>query len=143
MTFIAMELSMDDVIINKVAAIERCLSRIKEESEKDWKSSFTYQDALILNLERACQACIDLAAHVVRKEKLGIPKTTREVFGMLKDSSFVSEDMSTKLQRMVGFRNLAVHDYGNLNLEIVSSIVSNDLAVFRDFSKVMLKYGQN
>ena len=72
--------SMDDVIIAKAATIERCLKRIKQEAEHNWKTDFTHQDALLLNLERACQASIDAASHIVRIRKLGIPKQSREVF---------------------------------------------------------------
>jgi len=131
---------MDDIIINKVATIEKCIKRIQEESDKEWKENFTVQDALILNIERACQPAMDLAAHVIRIEKLGIPKYSRELFDLLFQHKIIPQDLSEKLKRMVGFRNLAVHDYGNLSLEIVQSIIENDLVVFNSFCGIMMKY---
>lgn len=60
----------DDVIINKAATVERCIRRIQEDYDTDFRTNFTKQDAVILNLERACQACIDMAAHTVKARKL-------------------------------------------------------------------------
>jgi hypothetical protein len=48
---------MDDVIVNKVSVIERCLKRIREEYQGDaeeFKRNFTKQDSVILNLQRLC-----------------------------------------------------------------------------------------
>ena len=132
------EVFMDEVILNKVATIEKCLKRVNEEAGKEWKSNCTYQDALILNLERVCQACIDLVAHIVSKEKLGIPKFSREVFDLLSENQIVPDVLAEKLKKMVGFGNLAVHDYGNLNLSVVESIIRNDLEVFSSFTKRVL-----
>jgi hypothetical protein len=46
----------------------------------------TRQDAIILNIQRACEAAIDLAMHVVRRERLGIPQETRQAFELLRDA---------------------------------------------------------
>ena len=56
---------MDEVILNKAAIIERCLRRIRSlQGQTDEQDPYLYEDALLLNLERACQAAIDLAMHV-------------------------------------------------------------------------------
>lgn len=56
----------DDVILNKIAAIELCLMHIREEyrgREVELATNFTRQDSIILNLLRACEAAIDVAMH--------------------------------------------------------------------------------
>ena len=57
---------MDDVVRNKVASIERCLRRVREEFRDDPRrlDDQTIQDALALNLQRACETSIDLAMQV-------------------------------------------------------------------------------
>ncbi|MGB3850497.1 MAG: HepT-like ribonuclease domain-containing protein [Tunicatimonas sp.] len=69
-----------DVLTNKAAIIERCVARIREDFDEDFANDFTKQDAVILNLQRACQACIDMAAHVVKTQKLGVPKPAASCF---------------------------------------------------------------
>ncbi len=127
-----------DVIINKIQTIERCLMRIREEYigyEDKFEDLYAKQDSVILNLERASQASIDMATHIIKIKKLGIPNTSRELFDMLLVSGIISEESCKQMQGMVGFRNIAVHDYQNLNLEIVVSIVENHLTDFEYFTK--------
>ena len=135
------EIMIDDVIINKIDTIKRCLARIDTEFDDadSFKINFTKQDSVILNLERISQATIDIATHIVRVKKLGIPKTSKEVFSLLENFDYISKKTSSNMQKMVGFRNIAVHDYQNLSIDIVVSIVENHLDDFVDFSNEVLK----
>ncbi|NGX28740.1 MAG: hypothetical protein K940chlam1_00926 [Candidatus Anoxychlamydiales bacterium] len=133
---------MDDVLLNKIATIEKCIKRINEEYtgfEKEIETNYTKQDAIILNLQRACEASIDLAARLIRLNNLGIPQKTRDVFIVLEESKIISKSLSQRLQKMVGFRNIAVHDYKSLNLAIVKSIIEKNLNDFLDFTKLILE----
>ncbi|NGX32628.1 MAG: hypothetical protein K1060chlam4_00678 [Candidatus Anoxychlamydiales bacterium] len=133
---------MDDVILNKIAIIEKCINRIKEEyigSEKEFESNFTKQDSIILNLQRSCEAAVDLAARLIRLNNLGVPQKTRDVFVFLEEGKIISQDLSKRLQKMVGFRNIAVHDYKSLNLAIVKSIIEKQLGDFLEFTKLVLE----
>ena len=132
---------MDDIILNKAAIIERCLQRIKEEyvgHEHELNVNFTKQDSIILNIQRACEAAIDMAAHVIRIKALGIPQTSRDVFILLENAKIIPSNVSNKLQLMVGFRNIAVHNYTKLNLTIVKSIIENELDVFLKLNQHLL-----
>lgn len=123
----------DDVLLNKANIIERCLQRIEDEYDDDpanLHDNLTRQDSIILNLQRACQAAIDLAMHLVREHGLGVPQKSRDAFALLEEQGALDPDLSGRLQRMVGFRNVAVHDYRELNLDIVQSIVEKRLSDF-------------
>jgi len=131
----------NDVLINKAAIIERCLARVEEEyvgHENELEKNFTRQDSIILNIQRACEATIDVAMHIVRVKKLGVPQESREAFQMLQDARLIDEDLKSRLQAMVGFRNVAVHDYRALNLKIVRHILEHRLNDFREFVKILL-----
>ncbi len=133
---------MEDVILNKAAIIERCLKRIEEEigrNETTWKSNFTVQDSILLNLQRACEASIDLANFIIRKRKLGIPQTSRDSFELLYSSNIIDQILATKMKHMVGFRNVAVHEYQTLNLDVLESIVKNHLQDFQEFSSIIIR----
>lgn len=73
---------MSDIILNKVEIIERCVKRVEEvyEDNSEILSDFTKQDSIILNIQRACEASIDLAMQIISKQKLGLPKTSRDAF---------------------------------------------------------------
>jgi uncharacterized protein YutE (UPF0331/DUF86 family) len=123
----------DDVSINKAATLERCVARVREEysgNEANLFSDQTRQDAIILNLQRACEAAIDLAMHRVRLHRLGVPQESRDAFSMLAEAGRLDPVLAGRMAKMVGFRNIAVHDYRSLNLGIVKSIVTERLDDF-------------
>ena len=132
---------VDDILLNKVAIIERCLARLEKEyrgHEDELETNLTRQDSVILNLQRCCEASIDLAMHVVRARGLGLPQESREAFTLLRNADIIDEVLTSRMQAMVGFRNIAVHNYQKLSLEIVRSILSENLDDFRQFCSTML-----
>jgi len=133
---------MPDVVLNKLQTIERCLKRIREEYEgyeEEFNENFTKQDSVILNLERASQASIDIATHIVKSMKLGLPQSSRELFVLLEAVDIIDVEISQQMQNMVGFRNIAVHDYQNLNIEIVVSIIEKHLSDFEIFNRQVIE----
>jgi uncharacterized protein YutE (UPF0331/DUF86 family) len=118
---------MNDVLLNKAAIIERCLRRIAEEYNSDPARlrNYTHQDALVLNLERACQAAIDMAMHTVAADHLGVPQSSAQAFDLLAQAGRITIEMAAKMRGMVGFRNLAVHQYQTMDLEILQHIVEH------------------
>lgn len=130
-----------DVVLNKIHIIERCLNRIHEEYANNPENlvNFTKQDSIILNLQRACEASIDLAMHVVAEKKLGLPQTSRDAFLLLETEGIILVSLSKRMQRMVGFKNIAVHDYQEINLSILHKIIENHLDDFLQFTKAIIR----
>lgn len=132
----------DDVLLNKAAALERAVRRALEEYAGDpanLRANQTRQDAILLNLQRACESSIDAAMHLVRVHRLGIPQDTRDAFDLLERAGRLDPALSTRLKKMVGFRNIAVHDYQKLNLDIVQRILDEHIEDFRAFSRRLLQ----
>ncbi len=132
----------DDVILNKAASIERCLQRIQDEYAGDKQNLIanqTKQDAIVLNLQRVCETAIDLAMYVVSQRKLGVPQDSRDAFSLLQAAGILPADLAQRMQRMVGFRNVAIHEYTRLNLDVVYAIITKHLNDFRLFSSMIVK----
>lgn len=132
----------DDVLLSKAAAIERAVRRVREEyagDDRNLLDNQTRQDAILLNLQRACESSIDAAMHVVRVRRLGVPQETREAFVLLEQAHVVDSHLADRLKKMVGFRNIAIHDYQTLNLEIVRRIVIHHLDDFLAFAQLLLR----
>ncbi len=114
----------DDILLAKAAIIERCVRRIAEEAKAcPGLDDFTHVDALTLNIERACQAAIDMAMHVVAEKHLGVPQSTADAFMLLERSGIIDAPLSASLRGMVGFRNVAVHQYDQLDLTVLRWVV--------------------
>jgi len=114
----------DDILLNKAAIIERCIRRIGEEARAcPGYDDFSHVDALTLNIERACQASIDMAMHVVAEKHLGVPQSNAEAFALLEKAGIIGRDLSKSLRGMAGFRNVAVHQYEELDMGVLRWVV--------------------
>ncbi|NJO17161.1 MAG: DUF86 domain-containing protein [Thioploca sp.] len=128
---------MLDNVLNKKDSIERCVQQIRRyyalPSERVFAEDFLKQDAIALNLQRACQLCIDLANLTIRKKKLGLPKESAESFLLLAEAEIIDQLLAEKLKGMVGFRNILVHEYKKVDLSIMVNVIEHrleDLVMF-------------
>jgi uncharacterized protein YutE (UPF0331/DUF86 family) len=135
---------MNDVIYNKVEIIRRCLNRVAAEYENnpDNLLNYTKQDSVILNIQRACEAAIDLAMHLVAEGNLGLPQNSRDAFELLCSKGVIDQQLAKRLQAMVGFRNIAVHDYQAVNLVILQAIIDKHLDDLELFVDAVLSFAQ-
>lgn len=126
---------VDDVVINKSTAIGRCIARVKVLAGPPEQLALIEQtnfEAIILNLQRACENSIALAVHLTRVKKLGVPQTSRDAFEIIAEAGCISSELLSRLKAMVGFRNVAIHEYQKINPEIVKSIIQKHLGDFED-----------
>ncbi len=134
----------DDVLLNKSATVERCVARAREEyahSPATFATDFTRQDAAVLNIQRACEAVLDMGQHLVRRHQLGVPQSARDVFTLLVRAHWIDDKLADALKRMVAFRNIAVHDYQSLLLPILVSVITLHLNEFLEFTQKVLTHG--
>jgi len=134
----------DDTLLHKAARIERCVARAKAEyalNPDTFAQDVTRQDATILNIQRACEAALHMGQHLLRRERLGVPQSARDVFELLHAGGWIAPDLAEAMKRMVGFRNIAVHDYQALQLPITVNIIRNHLVGFLAFTQAVLTHG--
>jgi uncharacterized protein YutE (UPF0331/DUF86 family) len=124
-----------DILSEKITQVQHCLTRIKDVTKlnSELLDDYNIQDVFILNLQRAIQSCIDIAVHISSTEGWGVAKTIRENFVLLADKKVISKDLAVKMTKMVGFRNIAIHDYSNLDVNILKSILKSSLKDIEEF----------
>ena len=126
----------DNIVLNKAAIIERSLRRMKEEYKfNPTLDNYTHIDAMILNIERACQAAIDMAQHLVAVYHAGMPQTSADAFLLLEKQGQLSSKTTRSLVKMTGFRNVIIHEYQELELDIVKAVVDKEYKVLEDFCR--------
>jgi len=109
----------------KAAVIERSLRRVLEIYQGNPSlTDLMHLDALTLNVERACQAAIDLAMHVVAAEHLGMPHSQADAFRLLADADALERTLSERMIGMCGFRNVLVHQYQELEVDILHQVAT-------------------
>ena len=134
---------MNDVILNKKESIERCIKQIRHYYQLPGELTFIEdhlkQDAIAINMQRACEQAIDLANHLVKTRKWGLPKDSRESFQLLADHKVIPADLSDKMIKMIGFRNVLVHEYQQLDLNLMVDVIENHLDDLLLFTGHVLK----
>ncbi len=133
---------MDEVLLGKADIIERCLQRINTVycgSESELETDFTKQDSILLNIQRMCEASIDAAMHMVRRHKLGIPRDSRQAFTMLVNANLLNQQLGKHLEAMVGFRNIVVHNYTEIDMSVVRNILNERLVDMKTFAQLLIK----
>jgi len=131
-----------DVVLAKVAIIQRCLRRIKETTNLDPQriENLDKQDIFILNLQRAVQATIDLATHIIASEGLGLSDSIKDNFTLLEKAQIISKEITHNMESMTGFRNIAIHDYQAIDIKILKSILTKNLKDLEEFYTAVLLY---
>ena len=130
---------MDKLIIeNKIESLRKCLLRVEArcpDSVASLLQDVDAQDVLVLNLSRAIQLCVDISVHILTQLEQTIPDTMGKAFGELASAGIIDEKLANEMRKAVGFRNIAVHDYEEINYEIVYAIAQKKLVNFRSFVK--------
>lgn len=133
---------MIESILNKKVSIERCIQQIQAYYTLDtglpFAADYLRQDAIAMNLQRACELTIDIANYLVKRKRLGLPQSSRESFEILHQAGLLSTEQLRGLQAMVGFRNTLVHQYQALSLDIMVDVIEHRLSDMLDFANTAL-----
>jgi uncharacterized protein YutE (UPF0331/DUF86 family) len=132
-----------DVVLAKLDSLQRCVSRVEEKTPSSvevLKNDYDIQDIISLNLGRAVQISVDIAAHILATKDTGTPATMGETFTALSEVDVISTELAERLRKAVGFRNISVHEYKKIDWEIVFSICTKHMKDFREYATGVLAY---
>ena len=133
----------NDVILKKMISLKHCLKRLEEKQPAKWEDfleDYDLQDIITINLERAVQLTVDIGLQTLSELSIQPPESMGEVFFLLNRGKIITEDLAEHLKSAVGFRNIAVHEYEEIDWKIVQSILVHHLADFRHFMENILDY---
>lgn len=128
-----------DVVLAKISIIKKCVATIQEIQNVDL-SLWMQEDLSVLNLQRAVQASIDLAHVVIAKYGFGLPSDYGQSFSLLAQNHVITLETASILKKMVGFRNISVHEYQEIKGEIVQSIIDHHLDGFEIYYRQVHEY---
>jgi len=131
-----------DLILAKAGSVKSHLNRVIEKRDVDLDSfikDIDRQESILFNIQTAVQNCIDIAAHIISEESFGVPGSTTEMLYILGKNGYLDNDLTQKMVKAVGFRNLIVHEYGKIELEQAYEIAQNDINDLNEYLKAIFK----
>ena len=130
------------IIAEKVDSVERSLKKIRGrrgEGLERFLADDDSQDIVVFHLMQAIQGCIDLAAHVVSDDELGLAASTHDFFYILSDNGVISRALGEQMIKAVGFRNLIAHEYAKLDMEKVYDVATKGIRDLEEFLREMVR----
>jgi len=129
------------IILEKLESLRRCLKRVRDKcpsSAEALSKDPDAQDIVSVNLTRAVQLAVDIAAHLIARTDHPAPDSMGEVFEVLGKTGIIDDDLVSRLKGAVGFRNIAIHSYREIDWNITFSICSDRLADFERFASAVV-----
>lgn len=131
-----------DLILAKASSVKRHLKRVIEKRNIDLQTflkDIDCQESILFNLQMAIQNCIDVAAHIISEQGFGVPGSTNEMFYLLEENGYLDTDLTEKMVKAVGFRNLIVHEYGKVELKQVFEVAQNNIEDLNEYLRSIFK----
>ncbi len=129
-----------ELIAKKLAEIETCVGELRTLARPDRiRQDIRERRFVEHTLQLSIQAALDVASHIVSDERLGEPRTNRELFDLLERYAWVAPELARTLRNMVGFRNVLVHGYDAVDLAIVEDLLRHGLGDLLEFVAVIRK----
>jgi uncharacterized protein YutE (UPF0331/DUF86 family) len=83
-------------------------------------------------LHLSIEAINDLGNHMIANLNLGEVNWQSDIPKILFERGYLSSELQDKWIKMIGFRNVLVHEYLNIDHELVYDVLQNNLGDFRD-----------
>ena len=133
---------MSEILIAKQGSIEHCVRRARSTWDKPsnlpFDEDYDKQDIVVLNLQRACEQALDMANHTIREKKLGWPSDSADSFSLLSKADIINAELEKKMVGTVGFRNIVVHEYRDIDYKLVEQIVKKHADDLIEFAGILV-----
>src|SRR5436309_8729797 len=113
-----------DLISEKLESLRWCVQRVQKKcpaTPEELMEDPDLQDIISLNLTRAVQLSVDIAVHILADLDVKPPDTMGSAFDALMSAQIIKADLAGRLKKAVGFRNIAIHNYEEIDRNSASA----------------------
>lgn len=132
-----------NLILRKITELGIYLSQVREFSDitlQDYKADWKIQRIVERTLQMMIETCADIANHIISDTNARPPVTYADTFNVLLENGIISSELFGTMEKMVKFRNIIVHQYEEVDAEIVVVILQKHLTDFEKFKETVLGY---
>lgn len=133
----------ETLILRKLADLDQYYGQISEYAkitvEKyhgDWK----LQRIIERTLQMMIETCVDIAGHIIADSKFKIPDSYADTFRILSENNIISKELCRTMIQISKFRNVIVHNYDQVDAEIVVEILSKRLTDFNTYKDAIIHW---
>ena len=132
-----------EVLLSRISKLDEYIEFLYEIREYP-REEYLFDPMIYGSSERflhlSIECLIDIANHIISDMGYRKPSSNKEIFEILFENKIIDSNLKESLSNMAGFRNILVHDYINLDREIVYDILNNNLKDMEDFRNIAMEY---
>jgi uncharacterized protein YutE (UPF0331/DUF86 family) len=126
--------------LNKLDEYLEILKDLQKYSLDEFISTPEYYGSVERFLQLAIETTLDIGSHIVADKGLGEVNWYSDIAAFMEEKNFISIDLREKWIRMVGFRNILVHDYLEVDRKIVYEVLQSRLGDLEELKQVFATF---
>ncbi len=131
------------LILRKISELETYENQIGEFSNittKEYRENWKTQRIVERTLQMMIEICVDISNHIISEGKMRVPVSYADTFKILYENSVIDSELLDIMEKMAKSRNIVVHQYEEVDSEIVVLILKKYLGDFERFKEAILRY---
>jgi len=116
------------------------LHELRKSSPEEFREDFRISGATERYLQVAIECIIDIGNEIISSLQLRRPTRYRDIPHILSEAKIIPKDFAETIASMISFRNLLVHDYAEIDLELVYEFLQKRLQDFETFMKYITQW---
>lgn len=126
--------------LKRLDEYHRSLTRFRRLSLDEYLGNDDIQAIVERKLQLSIQACVDIANYIIARGRLRIPDEEGNIFLVLAQEGIIDDELARRMKGMVNFRNILVHEYLEIDGEIIHQNLTQNLEDFSQFAQAIIKY---
>jgi len=130
------------LVNKKLKKLEKYIKNLRKHqgvTKAELENNMDKMWAVERGLQLSIQVILDLGNHIISDEGISVDNYS-EIFAELAKLDIIPEDYAARIKGMAGFRNVLVHEYAEVDLEIILDVLNNNLADFKRFASFIRDY---
>ena len=131
------------LILRKLAELDEYNFQIREYENltvADYLLDWKVQRIIERTLQMMIETCVDIAGHIISERGFRIPKSYADAFKVLHENYILNDKLFPNLENIAKFRNIVVHHYNQVDVDIVVGILKNNLIDFDDYKTAIINF---
>ncbi|WP_094227150.1 type VII toxin-antitoxin system HepT family RNase toxin [Methanolobus psychrotolerans] len=132
----------NEKILRKLNFMQRCVSYLKsvDASSAGLEDNYELRSAVERNFQLAIESAIDIGEIIISREGLERPEVYRSVFLILGKNGIIPANFAEDFAQAAGFRNVLVHMYEGIDVDILHMFLTERLEDFDEFARYIVEY---